>query len=112
MTNDHRNIRSSDNENFEQVGRLRYSRVNISISSSSMCCKGGAVGINMNVNEVLSQLSGVDLDRVKASQSTADVCARAIRIALFELPTETCSQKRVELMAQTPVASESDLMIT
>jgi aspartate ammonia-lyase len=47
---------------------------------------GGSIGINMNMNEVIAGLAGGDVhpaDHVNASQSTADVCHTAIRIALI-----------------------------
>ncbi|MFD0696587.1 lyase family protein [Paenibacillus sp. GCM10027628] len=48
---------------------------------------GGSIGINMNVNEVIAALAGGNVnptDHVNASQSTADVCHTAIRIALIQ----------------------------
>ncbi|TXK82594.1 aspartate ammonia-lyase [Paenibacillus sp. N3.4] len=48
---------------------------------------GGSIGINMNINEVIAALAGDQVnpaDHVNASQSTADVCHTAIRIALIE----------------------------
>lgn len=50
---------------------------------------GGSIGINMNVNEVLAALAGMSgesvhsVEHVNASQSTADACHTAIRIALI-----------------------------
>jgi aspartate ammonia-lyase len=54
---------------------------------------GGSIGINMNINEVIATLAGEQVnptDHVNASQSTADVCHSAIRIALIKtaLPLE------------------------
>lgn len=48
---------------------------------------GGCIGINMNMNEVVAALAGSGSDaaeHVNASQSTADVCHTAMRIALIE----------------------------
>jgi aspartate ammonia-lyase len=48
---------------------------------------GGSIGINMNINEVIATLAGDHVhptEHVNASQSTADVCHSAIRIALIE----------------------------
>ncbi|MCY9692033.1 lyase family protein [Paenibacillus alginolyticus] len=48
---------------------------------------GGSIGINMNINEVIAALAGEQIspaNHVNASQSTADVCHTAIRIALIE----------------------------
>jgi aspartate ammonia-lyase len=48
---------------------------------------GGSIGINMNINEVIATLAGEHVnptDHVNASQSTADVCHSAIRIALIK----------------------------
>lgn len=46
---------------------------------------GGSIGFNVNVNDVLARLSGLDgkVD-VNASQSTADVCATAFRLAVLD----------------------------
>lgn len=54
---------------------------------------GGGIGINMNVNEVIANLCNKEkgvysavhpIDHVNASQSTADVCHTAIRLAIYE----------------------------
>ncbi|MEG0258776.1 MAG: lyase family protein [Lysinibacillus sp.] len=58
---------------------------------------GGGIGTNMNVNEVLANLANVSLgtaigdytpvhpvDHVNASQSTADVCHTAMRLAIVQ----------------------------
>lgn len=54
---------------------------------------GGGIGINMNINEVIANLSNETfgtyslvhpIEHVNASQSTADVCHTAIRIALIK----------------------------
>ena len=44
---------------------------------------GGSIGINMNINEVISSISNIPFDVINASQSTADVCHSAIRITLM-----------------------------
>jgi aspartate ammonia-lyase len=45
---------------------------------------GGAVGLNMNVNEVIGTLAQASpTDEVNLSQSTNDVCATAMRIAAY-----------------------------
>jgi aspartate ammonia-lyase len=46
---------------------------------------GGSIGVHMNVNEVLARLSGATLAQVSASQSTADVCHTAARLAIRAL---------------------------
>lgn len=49
---------------------------------------GGSIGTNMNVNEVIARLAGDDVhptDHVNASQSTADACHTAIRMALIAM---------------------------
>lgn len=57
---------------------------------------GGGIGLNMNLNEVIASLAGVDIrpvDDVNMSQSTSDVCHTALRLTLFgrlgELDKET-----------------------
>lgn len=57
-----------------------------------VCHGGGGIGINMNINEVISALasdrSGLVIDpivHVNKSQSTADVCHTAIRLTLGSL---------------------------
>ncbi|MCL2448144.1 MAG: lyase family protein, partial [Polyangiaceae bacterium] len=51
---------------------------------------GGSIGVNMNVNEVVARRAsegGVEVDphrHVNASQSTADVCHTACRLAVLE----------------------------
>lgn len=47
---------------------------------------GGGIGINMNINEVLADLTNkrVDpMDHINRSQSTSDVCHTALRITLY-----------------------------
>jgi aspartate ammonia-lyase len=47
---------------------------------------GGAIGLNMNINEVIATLAGpgVDpIDEVNLSQSTNDACPTAIRLAVY-----------------------------
>jgi aspartate ammonia-lyase len=49
---------------------------------------GGSIGTNMNVNEVIARLAGDEVhptDHVNASQSTADACHTAMRIALISM---------------------------
>ncbi len=49
---------------------------------------GGGIGINMNVNEVLSALSGGvadPIDHINLSQSTSDVCHTALRITIYRM---------------------------
>ncbi|WP_066371081.1 lyase family protein [Neobacillus fumarioli] len=49
---------------------------------------GGSIGTNMNVNEVIARLAGDDVhptEHVNASQSTADACHTAMRIALISM---------------------------
>lgn len=48
---------------------------------------GGGIGINMNLNEVISSLAGADVhpvNDVNGSQSTSDVCHTSLRLALLE----------------------------
>lgn len=46
---------------------------------------GGSIGFNVNVNDVLARLAGLDGKRdINASQSTADVCATAFRLAVTD----------------------------
>lgn len=59
---------------------------------------GGGIGLNMNLNEVIASLAGVDIrpvDDVNMSQSTSDVCHTALRLTLFgrlgELDKETAA---------------------
>ncbi len=52
---------------------------------------GGAIGVHNNINESLAILAGLDHQHrlhVNASQSTADVCATAIRMALWRIGQE------------------------
>ncbi|MCP8970921.1 lyase family protein [Ectobacillus ponti] len=44
---------------------------------------GGSIGTNMNMNEVLAALTAVPAAQINLSQSTADVCFTALRIALI-----------------------------
>ncbi len=46
---------------------------------------GGSIGVHMNVNEVLARLANATLAEVGASQSTADVCHSAARLAIRDL---------------------------
>lgn len=49
---------------------------------------GGGIGINMNVNEVLSALTGYQadpIDHINMCQSTSDVCHTALRIAVLKV---------------------------
>jgi aspartate ammonia-lyase len=46
---------------------------------------GGSIGVHMNVNEVLAKLANAKLEEVSASQSTADVCHSAARLAIRAL---------------------------
>ncbi len=49
---------------------------------------GGGIGINMNINEVISGISGGKVDpieHVNMSQSTSDVCHTAMRMTIDEL---------------------------
>lgn len=46
---------------------------------------GGNIAVHMNVNEVLSTLSEIDIEQINLSQSTADVSNTALRITLFYL---------------------------
>jgi aspartate ammonia-lyase len=49
---------------------------------------GGSIGTNMNVNEVIARLAGESVhptDHVNASQSTADACHTAMRVALITM---------------------------
>jgi aspartate ammonia-lyase len=46
---------------------------------------GGSIGFNVNINEVIARRAGVDHKRdVNASQSTADACATAFRLAVMD----------------------------
>ena len=52
---------------------------------------GGGIGINMNINEVLSSLAGEGVnpvDDINLSQSTSDVCHTALRITLRQMLAE------------------------
>jgi aspartate ammonia-lyase len=60
---------------------------------------GGGIGMNVNVNDVLQRISGVDTTIINASQSTADVCATAIRMAILQLAQNACFQ--LDLVKQT-----------
>ena len=47
---------------------------------------GGGIGINMNINEVLAELTDQKadpVDHINRSQSTSDVCHTALRITLY-----------------------------
>ncbi len=47
------------------------------------CGGGGGIGVHQNVNEVLAARSGATVAQVGASQSTADVCHTAARLAIW-----------------------------
>lgn len=62
---------------------------------------GGGIGLNMNMNEVLSALAGEGIhpvEDVNQCQSTSDVCHTALRMALLEL-TEALKQELTEMEA-------------
>lgn len=46
---------------------------------------GGSIAVHRNILEVLCYFSKRPIEEINASQSTADVCATAIRLALFDL---------------------------
>lgn len=47
------------------------------------CGGGGGIGVHQNVNEVLARRAGATVAQVGASQSTADVCHTAARLAIW-----------------------------
>jgi aspartate ammonia-lyase len=45
---------------------------------------GGSIGVHMNISELISTRSGLPLSVINCSQSTADVCHTASRIAIIK----------------------------
>lgn len=77
---------------------------------------GGGIGINMNVNEVLSSLANQRLQHstfkvhpiedVNLSQSTADVCSTTSRITVFILAKQLISEVQLLIEAFSSKANE------
>lgn len=55
---------------------------------------GGAIGVNMNLNEVIASLAGAGIwpvDDVNLSQSTSDLCSTALHVALVNETELLCN---------------------
>ncbi len=66
---------------------------------------GGGIGVHQNVNEVIANLAGCDPAEVGASQSTADVCHTAARLAMLD-GADQLDTSIVALMAELAAIAE------